>query len=96
MRHVSQAPVDNKTHGTAVDDTCDPEEAAWSPQRTPNRPSEGRFTKQFVRIAAKILGSGRTVFESMEAVEAANERSQWAPFRNEEEWELARFSYIFI
>ncbi|KAI5987191.1 hypothetical protein EDD15DRAFT_2174021 [Pisolithus albus] len=57
----------------------------------PNPPSEGRFTKQFVGIAAKVLGSGRTVFESMEATEAAKEHSMWAPFHNEGEWELARF-----
>ncbi|KAI6158605.1 hypothetical protein EDD17DRAFT_1512153 [Pisolithus thermaeus] len=130
---VNAKPVDNETHGTAIDDTCDPEDWQYEldqdgpcnlheghfiqqhgtcneplpfdlgePQSkrarveesvndTPNRPSEGHFTKQFVGIAAKILGSGRTVFESMEAVEAANERSQWAPFHNEEEWELACF-----
>ncbi|KAI5991711.1 hypothetical protein EDC04DRAFT_2587370 [Pisolithus marmoratus] len=42
-------------------------------------------------MTAKILGSGKTIFESMEQVEAANEQSKWAPFQNEGEWELAHF-----
>ncbi|KAI5996640.1 hypothetical protein EDC04DRAFT_2872365 [Pisolithus marmoratus] len=57
----------------------------------PCHPSESRFTKQYIRMTAKILWSGRTIFESMEAVETANEQSKWAPFQNEGEWELAHF-----
>ncbi|KIK14334.1 hypothetical protein PISMIDRAFT_117262, partial [Pisolithus microcarpus 441] len=53
---------------------------------TPIRSSEGRFAEKFDGIAAKILGSRDTVFESMEAVE-----NMWAPFHSEGEWELARF-----
>ncbi|KAI6096530.1 hypothetical protein EDD16DRAFT_1773567 [Pisolithus croceorrhizus] len=53
---------------------------------TPIHSSEGCFTKKFDGIAAKILGSQETVFESMEAAE-----NMWAPFHSEEEWELARF-----
>ncbi|KIK13304.1 hypothetical protein PISMIDRAFT_18070 [Pisolithus microcarpus 441] len=53
---------------------------------TPIRSREGRFAKKFDGIAAKILGSRDTVFESMEAVE-----NMWAPFHSEGEWELARF-----
>ncbi|KAI6043845.1 hypothetical protein EDC04DRAFT_2599919 [Pisolithus marmoratus] len=57
----------------------------------PGHPSKGHFTKQFIGMMAKILGSGKTIFESMEQVEAANEQSKWAPFQNEGEWELAHF-----
>ncbi|KIK21722.1 hypothetical protein PISMIDRAFT_82263, partial [Pisolithus microcarpus 441] len=57
----------------------------------PDHPSEGWFTREFTGVAAKILGSRQTRFESMEAVETAENESMWAPFRTEGEWELARF-----
>ncbi|KIK10845.1 hypothetical protein PISMIDRAFT_44635, partial [Pisolithus microcarpus 441] len=33
----------------------------------------------------------KTLFESWEEAEALDDDSMWAPFRDEEEWELARF-----
>ncbi|KAI5995121.1 hypothetical protein EDD15DRAFT_2387675 [Pisolithus albus] len=51
----------------------------------------GRFVAQYTELAAQILGSQPTVFEDMEKAENASGCSQWAPFHNEEEWELARF-----
>ncbi|KAI6026905.1 hypothetical protein BKA83DRAFT_4463011 [Pisolithus microcarpus] len=57
----------------------------------PTHSSTGRFTKAFEGIAAKILGSRKTLFESWEEAEALDDDSMWAPFRDEEEWELARF-----
>ncbi|KIK15871.1 hypothetical protein PISMIDRAFT_16209 [Pisolithus microcarpus 441] len=51
----------------------------------------GRFVEQYTGAAAHILGSWPTVFEDMENAENTSGGSQWAPFQNEEEWELARF-----
>ncbi|KAI6017785.1 hypothetical protein BKA83DRAFT_17150 [Pisolithus microcarpus] len=51
----------------------------------------GCFVKQYTGAAAHILGSWPTVFEDMENAENTSGGSQWAPFQNEEEWELARF-----
>ncbi|KAI6023062.1 hypothetical protein BKA83DRAFT_4463912 [Pisolithus microcarpus] len=50
-----------------------------------------RFTKAFEGVAAKILGSQKTLFESWEEAEALDDDSMWALFHDEEEWELARF-----
>ncbi|KAI6027998.1 hypothetical protein BKA83DRAFT_4462563 [Pisolithus microcarpus] len=57
----------------------------------PTHSSTGRFTKAFEGVAAKILGSWKTLFKSWEEAEALDDDSMWAPFRDEEEWELARF-----
>ncbi|KIK13685.1 hypothetical protein PISMIDRAFT_118419, partial [Pisolithus microcarpus 441] len=51
----------------------------------------GHFVEQYTEVAAQILGSRPTVFEDMEKAENTSGGSQWAPFHNEEEWELARF-----
>lgn len=51
----------------------------------------GHFVAQYTELAAQILGSRPTVFEDMEKAENTSGCSQWAPFHNEEEWELARF-----
>ncbi|KAI6010391.1 hypothetical protein BKA83DRAFT_4068620 [Pisolithus microcarpus] len=59
--------------------------------KPPTHSSTGRFTKAFEGVAAKILGSRKTLFESWEEAEALDDDSMWAPFRDEEEWELARF-----
>ncbi|KIK11688.1 hypothetical protein PISMIDRAFT_122289, partial [Pisolithus microcarpus 441] len=57
----------------------------------PDRPSEGRFTQQYIGVAANILGAQKTSFELMEAVETTEKESMWAPFHTEGEWDLARF-----
>ncbi|KAI6017981.1 hypothetical protein BKA83DRAFT_4058579 [Pisolithus microcarpus] len=57
----------------------------------PDRPSEGRFTQQYIGVAANILGARKTSFELMEAVETTEKESMWAPFHTEGEWDLARF-----
>ncbi|KAH7918566.1 hypothetical protein BV22DRAFT_1024391 [Leucogyrophana mollusca] len=51
----------------------------------------GRFTEQFVGAVAEVLGVGKTTFETLK--EEANQLSEneWAPFHNEDEWELAQF-----
>ncbi|KAI6027895.1 hypothetical protein PISMIDRAFT_18051 [Pisolithus microcarpus 441] len=51
----------------------------------------GRFIEQYMEVATQILGSRPMVFEDMEKAENASSGSQWAPFHNEEEWELAHF-----
>ncbi|KAI6037388.1 hypothetical protein BKA83DRAFT_4120872 [Pisolithus microcarpus] len=51
----------------------------------------GCFVEQYTGAAAHILGSWPTVFEDMENAENTSGGSQWAPFQNEEEWELAHF-----
>ncbi|KAI6009183.1 hypothetical protein EDC04DRAFT_2871408 [Pisolithus marmoratus] len=51
----------------------------------------GCFIKQYVEVAAQILGLQPTVFEDMEKAEYTNCGSQWAPFHNEGEWDLAHF-----
>lgn len=56
-----------------------------------DRPSEGRFTQQYIGVAANILGARKTSFELMEAVETTEKESMWAPFHTEGEWDLARF-----
>jgi len=57
----------------------------------PHWPASGHFTEQYTGVAATILGKQKTVFESMEAAELERGESEWAPFRDEDEWELARF-----
>ena len=42
-------------------------------------------------MAATILGKEKTVFESQEAAELERGDSEWAPFRDEDKWEFARF-----
>ena len=54
-------------------------------------PPTGRFTEQLADITAKILGSAKTVFERLEEEELAKEETEWAPFQDEEEWEVAKF-----
>ncbi|KIM64572.1 hypothetical protein SCLCIDRAFT_23311 [Scleroderma citrinum Foug A] len=54
-------------------------------------PSSGRFTEQFPGIAATILGRKEMIFESLEAAELEKGESEWAPFCDEDEWELAQF-----
>ncbi|KAI5987996.1 hypothetical protein EDC04DRAFT_2873305 [Pisolithus marmoratus] len=53
--------------------------------------STRHFTREFMGVAAKILGSCKTLFKSLEEVEIADKSSMWAPFHDEEEWELAHF-----
>ncbi|KAI6104050.1 hypothetical protein EDD16DRAFT_1524576 [Pisolithus croceorrhizus] len=68
-----------------------PTKCAWVDD-VPSRLSEAHFTEKFVGIAAKILGSCKTVFELMEAAETpGNADSLWVPFHNEAEWELVCF-----
>jgi len=57
----------------------------------PRWPASGRFTEQYPGVAATILGKEKTVFESMEATDLEKGRSEWAPFRDEDEWELAQY-----
>ena len=38
-----------------------------------------------------ILGREKTIFECLKAAEDERGDGEWAPFCNEDEWELARF-----
>jgi len=58
---------------------------------SPCWPSSGRFTEQYPGVAATILGKQKTVFEHLEAAEVERGDSEWAPFCDEDEWELAQF-----
>ena len=42
-------------------------------------------------VAAIILGKQKTVFEHLEAAEVERGDSEWAPFCDEDKWELAQF-----
>ena len=53
--------------------------------------SSGRFTEQFPGIAATILGRKETIFKLLEAAELEKGESEWAPFHDEDEWELVQF-----
>lgn len=62
MRHVSQAPVDNKTHGTAVDDTCDPEDWQYeSDQDGLRNLHEGHFVQQHGARNEPLIARARVV-----------------------------------
>ena len=56
---------------------------------SPHWLSSGHFTEQYLGVTATILDKKKTVFESLEAVELERGDSEWAPFRDEDEWELA-------
>ena len=56
---------------------------------SPAWPSSGRFTEQYLGITGTVLGKNKTVFESMEAAKFETGKSEWAPFCDEDEWELA-------
>ena len=58
---------------------------------SPCWPSFGHFTEQYTSVAATILGKKRTMFECLEAAELEKDESKWAPFHNEDEWELAPY-----
>ncbi|KAI6010449.1 hypothetical protein EDC04DRAFT_2871203 [Pisolithus marmoratus] len=51
----------------------------------------GHFTRGFKGVTAKILGSWKTMFKTLEEAEIANNKCMWAPFHDEEERELASF-----
>ncbi|KAI6127060.1 hypothetical protein F5141DRAFT_1060675 [Pisolithus sp. B1] len=53
--------------------------------------STGDWMKEFDGVATKILGTQKTLFESLVEAETVNNESMWAPFHDEEEWELASF-----
>ena len=50
-----------------------------------------RFTEQYPGSTTTVLGKKPTIFESMEATELGSGDNKWAPFGNEDEWELAQF-----
>ena len=58
---------------------------------SPPWPASGRFTEQYLGIAATILGREKMIFECLKAAEDERGDGKWAPFHDEDEWELARF-----
>ena len=53
--------------------------------------SSGHFTEQYLGVATTVLGKKKTVFESLEAAEIERGDSEWAPFHDEDKWELGQF-----
>jgi len=60
-------------------------------EHSPRWPSSERFTEQYAGVAATILDKRQMVFESLEAAGLEEGESKWTPFRDEDEWDLARF-----
>lgn len=53
--------------------------------------SQSRYSRGYpVRYAVEILGEGKTNFEIWEDEQSENE---WAPFRNQKEWDLAQWLF---
>ena len=47
--------------------------------------------EQYPGITATVLGKKKTVFKSLEATEIERGDSEWAPFHDEDKWELGQF-----
>jgi len=60
-------------------------------EHLPCWPSSECFTEQYAGIAAMILDKRQMVFESLEAAGLEEGESEWTPFHDEDEWDLARF-----
>jgi len=60
-------------------------------EHLPRWPSSERFTEQYAGVAATILDKRQTVFEFLEAAGLEEGESEWTPFHDEDEWDLARF-----
>ena len=56
---------------------------------SPAWPSSGCFTERYPGVAGTVLGKNKMVFKSMEATKFETGESEWAPFHDEDEWELA-------
>ncbi|KAH7918147.1 hypothetical protein BV22DRAFT_1134820 [Leucogyrophana mollusca] len=82
--HRSRSSEDDSQSKRARVDQVEDEEA-------PGRRQGGRFTEEFPSAVAAVVGTGKTVFETLQEAEIINGDTQWAPFRDEDEWELARF-----
>ncbi|KIM69846.1 hypothetical protein SCLCIDRAFT_19625 [Scleroderma citrinum Foug A] len=57
----------------------------------PHWPESGCFTEQYPGVATTILGKKKTIFKSLEAAELERGNGEWAPFHDEDEWELSQF-----
>ncbi|KAH7918952.1 hypothetical protein BV22DRAFT_1108238 [Leucogyrophana mollusca] len=55
------------------------------------KPQGGHFMEEFPGAVGDVLGTGKTVFECLKEAELVDDENKWAPFRNEDEWELAQF-----
>jgi hypothetical protein len=53
------------------------------------RPASGRFAEDYPANVAHILRKSRTAFDTQK--EGGSGENPWAPFNDEDEWELARF-----
>jgi len=94
-------PDGHLVHQTHVDTDPGPPDLSELPSKrarveedkshSPRWPSSGRFAEQYAGVAATILDKKKTVFESLEAAELEEGGNKWAPFRDEDKWELARF-----
>jgi hypothetical protein len=51
----------------------------------------GRYPESYPRQAGQIFGDGITAFEKLQEKQRMEGLDPWAPFANEEEWELARW-----
>ena len=98
---VLDVPDGHLVHQTCVDVDPGPPDLTEPPSKraqveednedSPHWPSSGCFTEQYLGVAATILDKKKMVFESLEAIELERGDSKWVPFRDEDEWELARY-----
>lgn len=56
--------------------------------------SQGRYRKGYpVAYAPKILGEGKTKFQIWQEEQSLQGESEWAPFQNKNEWDLAQWLF---
>ena len=94
-------PDGHLVHHTHIGINCVPPDLSKPPSKcvqveednghSPHWPSSGCFTEQYMGVAATILGKKKTVFEHLEATELQKGKSEWVPFHDKDEWELAQF-----
>ena len=94
-------PDGHLVHPSCIDVDSGPPELCKPPSKrarveddngdSPPWPASGHFTEQYPGVAAAVLGRKKTVFKSLEAAELEKGENEWAPFRDEDEWELAGF-----
>src|SRR5947207_2944420 len=54
-------------------------------------PSETRYQVPYPGRVADVLGKGQMKFEQWHEDQASRGENEWAPFENQEEWDLAQW-----
>lgn len=80
VRSVSEEPSEHQSKRARVEEVEDED-------------APGRFYEAYPQGVADVLGAGMTDFEDVRARQASSSSSDnpWAPFTDEEEWELAEW-----